>query len=101
MSPLLTRCRNRASARQWSNEFVIALTLHRLKLSPPAPMVLHTRGRVGSRRFQEIARDESPGLLSCMATCSLTQWATEVFTVATECGYGLTKGSESPLVTEG
>ena len=23
------------------------------KLSPPAPMVLHTRGRVGSRRFQE------------------------------------------------
>ena len=23
------------------------------KLSPPAPMVLHTRGRVGSRRFSE------------------------------------------------
>ena len=25
------------------------------KLSPPAPMVLHTRGRVGSRRFSEEA----------------------------------------------
>ena len=25
--------------------------------------------------------------------------ATEVFRVATECGYGLTKGSESPLTT--
>ena len=26
--------------------------------------------------------------------------ATEVFRVATKCGYGLTKGSESPLTTE-
>ena len=24
------------------------------KLSPPAPMVLHTRGRVGSRRFYKM-----------------------------------------------
>ena len=32
------------------------------KLSPPAPMVLHTRGRVGSRRFSEEAlREESRG----------------------------------------
>ena len=30
------------------------------KLSPPAPMVLHTRGRVGSRRFQQ---DPSEGIL--------------------------------------
>ena len=30
------------------------------KLSPPAPMVLHTRGRVGSRRFlAEALREES------------------------------------------
>ena len=27
--------------------------------------------------------------------------ATEAFRVATECGYGLTKGSESPLTTVG
>ena len=31
------------------------------KLSPPAPMVLHTRGRVGSRRFfrEEALREKS------------------------------------------
>ena len=35
------------------------------KLSPPAPMVLHTRGRVGSRRFyQEALREQSRGASS-------------------------------------
>ena len=29
------------------------------KLSPPAPMVLHTRGRVGSRRFYERGANSS------------------------------------------
>ena len=37
------------------------------KLSPPAPMVLHTRGRVGSRRFQQDPSEEIlEGLLRFM-----------------------------------
>ena len=40
------------------------------KLSPPAPMVLHTRGRVGSRRFfPEALREESRG-----AFCLWGEW---------------------------
>ena len=31
------------------------------KLSPPAPMVLHTRGRVGSRRFHQRAFSQQIG----------------------------------------
>ena len=31
------------------------------KLSPPAPMVLHTRGRVGSRRFLKKPFESNPG----------------------------------------
>ena len=34
------------------------------KLSPPAPMVLHTRGRVGYRHFQEsLSSDKNTGSL--------------------------------------
>ena len=36
------------------------------KLSPPAPMVLHTRGRVGSRRFQQ---DPSEAILEGLLRC--------------------------------
>ena len=39
------------------------------KLSPPAPMVLHTRGRVGSRRFQQDPSEAIlEGLLRCVCT---------------------------------
>ena len=41
------------------------------KLSPPAPMVLHTRGRVGSRRFSAKPFERNlEGLLSlrCIVT---------------------------------
>ena len=38
------------------------------KLSPPAPMVLHTRGRVGSRRFLKKPFESNlGGLFRCMA----------------------------------
>ena len=51
-SPLLWRGRGRLGFIQ----VVIVAGFHLFpfrteKLSPPAPMVLHTRGRVGSRRF--------------------------------------------------
>ena len=36
------------------------------KLSPSAPMVLHTRGRVGSRRFQQ---DPSEAILEGLLRC--------------------------------
>ena len=35
-----------------------------------------------------------------MFKAAIERGATEVFRVATECGCGLTKGSESPLTTE-
>ena len=48
------------------------------KLSPPAPMVLHTRGRVGSRRFSAEPLQRMLRGLSALgrqpATCSPTQW---------------------------
>ena len=74
------------------------------KLSPPAPMVLHTRGRVGSRRFTTEAsasKDVEAFLVSIPGYSPTGPWATEVFRVVTECHYGLTKGSESPFATEG
>ena len=37
------------------------------KLSPPAPMVLHTRGRVGHRHFQEsLSSEKNTGSLFCV-----------------------------------
>ena len=46
------------------------------KLSPPAPMVLHTRGRVGSRRFLKCEKPlhlkDVEAFSFYAATCSLT-----------------------------
>ena len=72
------------------------------KLSPPAPMVLHTRGRVGSRRFFREPLELTPeALFIYMAVCSPTgEWASgaaegrlNVFPCPSE-------GSEFPLATE-
>ena len=59
------------------------------KLSPPAPMVLHTRGRVGSRRFfQEALREQSRGasfvcdMVVCISKRHTSKMQTSHYTIA-------------------